>query len=148
MPFEESGPVETAVTTTIFVRAPRNSSFDVCTLVARIRAEYPNAAVVAEDSFEAERARYRQAIAADQVNGTIAQAASLIEDSINRKEAATGPGMDLCIPVDDGHQLSGYIRAQSIRFHTGSDASQPTIARFVRLLETLTAEPVRIVARS
>ena len=147
MPFGESGTVETTVMTSIFVRAPRNAPFDVGAIIAGIRAKYPNAVVIADDSFEAERSRFRGAIATAARNGADT-AAALIEDSINRKEAATGPGTDLSIPIDDDHAATGYVRARSIRFHTGAHASSESVSRFVKLLETLTDEPVRIVART
>jgi hypothetical protein len=125
----------------------------------QLLAEFPGAVVTAQDSFEARRLRLEELRKYSQERlrqGTLEPWSWKTMDELNegidrriahirRAELTWGPQKDLAIPLGIGTQLEGHVGAKSIQFRGQCRRTDVTVAKLVRLLESLNIGKVEIL---
>jgi hypothetical protein len=125
----------------------------------QLLAEFPGAVVTAQDSFEARRLRLEELRKYSQERlrqGTLEPWSWKTMDELNegidqiiarirRAELNWGPQKDLAIPFGIGTQLEGHVGAKVILFRGHCRRTDVTVAKLVRLLESLNIGKVEIL---
>src|SRR5437016_5397097 len=133
------------VETSIFLPANSDTRIPVDDVVSWMLSTFSGAYVAAENSFEAERERYRRAGKILEQQPELRSGFDLVISSSYGKEKRCGPGKDIVIPVTKtGVYIKGRVWGSSIYLFAPLPARDPVLQCICSFLRNLNVGDISI----
>jgi len=117
---------------------------DVSSFVAALQARFSGAKITADNSFEAERIRAAESMAALAAESAPIKNPRLILQRISAKENSMGPGVDVSVPIGSS-MLNGHVWAKNVMLSSDDALSTDDIELLTTFLASLGVGKVDVV---